>query len=142
MSYPVLIFSADKLRGRIIQTVLLRTGVESLLLETISQTRGVLTEHAPYIAILDTNGCFSEEIKLLNNLCEALEQTSLILLGNTPILDRFEDPIIRRALCLSDPLDPEVIVAKVKEFLSREVKEKLPEDRPLEEELKEFLRLD
>ena len=142
MLYPVLIFSADKLRGRIIQEVLMRSSVDSLLLGTISQVRGTLIERAPDVAILDTNGCFSEEINHLSNLCGALEQTSVILLGDAPIIDRFDGPVIRRDLCLSDPLNPKLIVAKVKGLLSLKVKEKRPEDSPLEEDLKEFLGLD
>ncbi len=142
MLYKVFIFSADKLRGRIIQKVLLRTGVESLLLETISQIGDAIAEHAPSVAILDTNSCFPEEINHLRNQCWALEQTAVILLGDAPIMDSFKGPVIRRDLCLSDPLNPELIVAKVKELLSLKVKEKRPEDSPLEEDLKEFLRLD
>jgi len=45
-------------------------------------------------------------------------------------------------LVLSDPLDPELIVAKVKEVLSLSVKGKSSEGDTLEEDLKHFLKLD
>ncbi|GAH14791.1 unnamed protein product [marine sediment metagenome] len=71
-----------------------------------------------------------------------LEHTPVMLLGDRSITDRFEGSGIREELVLSDPLDPELIVAKVKEALSLKVKEKPSESDTLEEDLKDFLNLD
>ena len=137
-----LIFSTDKIRGGIIQKVLKRGGFEALLLRTILGAKDAIVKHAPGIVIFDVSSYFSEEVNQIRNLCGTLEDTPVIVLGDRSITDRFEGTGIRQELVLSDPLDPELIVAKVKEVLSLKVKKSPPEDDTLEEDLKHFLKLD
>lgn len=137
----VVVFSAEPLRGRIIQEVLLRGGFESLLLQTIQQVKETFSLQSQDVAVLDTAGCFREEIKHLNNLCVAAAETAVILLGDGLVLERFEESATPAELRLIDPLDPNLIVEKVKELLSSKRKEIYSDDVALEEDLKGFLRL-
>lgn len=142
MSYPVLIFSADELRGGITQKILRRSGFEVLLLSKILGARDTIARHAPSVVIFDTYSCFSEEINQIRNLCRVLDHTAVIVLGDPSIIDRFEGPGIRRELCLSNPLDPELIASKVKGVFSSKAKERRSESDTLESDLKHFLKLD
>lgn len=142
MSDLVLIFSIDDLRGGITQKVLKRSGFEALLLRTILGAKDAIEKHAPGVVIFDISSYFSEEVNQIRNLCGTLEHTPIILLGDRSITDRFEGTGIREELVLSDPLDPELIVAKVKEVLSLKVNERPSEGDTLEEDLKHFLKLD
>ena len=137
-----LIFSTDKIRGGIIQKVLKRGGFEALLLRTILGAKDAIVKHAPGIVIFDVSSYFSEEVNQIRNLYGILEHTPVIVLGDRSITDGFGGIRIGVELVLSDPLDPELIVAKVKEVLSLKVKKSPPEDDTLEEDLKHFLKLD
>jgi hypothetical protein len=66
----------------------------------------------------------------------------VIVLGDQSIIDRFEGPGIRKELCLSNPLDPELIASKVKEVFSSKAREQRSESDTLEGNLKRFLKLD
>jgi len=142
VSNMVLIFSIDELRGGITQKVLKRSGFEALLLRMILGAKNAIAKHAPGVVIFDIGSYLSEEVNQIRNLCGTLEHTPVILLGDRSITDRFEGTGIREKLVLSDPLDPELIVAKVKEVLSLKVKENPSEGDTLEEDLKHFLKLD
>jgi DNA-binding NtrC family response regulator len=142
----VVVFSADPVRGRIIQKVLMRSRVEALVLETIEQAREAISRQVPGVAIFDTAGCFKGEINHLENLCGTLPQTAVILVGDGVVLERFEASATEKELRLPNPLDPELIAAKVGALLSLKMEEKRPEEkRPgessLENNLKGFLRL-
>ena len=143
MSYPdpVLIFSTDDLRGGITQKRLNRSGFEVLLLSKILGARDTIAKHAPSVVIFDTYSCFSGEINQIRNLCRTLEHTAVIVLGDPSIIDRFEGPGISKELCLSNPLDPELIASKVSEVFSSKAKEKCSESDALEADLKHFLKL-
>lgn len=141
MSSLVVVFSTDPVRGRIIQKVLMRNRVEALVLETIDQMKDAISMRAPGVAIFDTAGCFKGEIDHLGNLCGTLTRTAVILVGDGTVLERFEDSATRSELRLSNPLDPELIAAKVEALLSLKVEEKRSEDGSLEKDLKGFLGL-
>jgi len=140
--YPVIIFSADDLRGGITQKILERNGFEVLLLSKIFRARDNIAKHTPGVVIFDTYSCFSEEINQIRNLCRTLEHTVVVVLGDPSIIDGFDGPGIRKELLLSDPLDPDLIASKVKEFLSSRGNEKRSECDTLEGDLKHFLKLD
>jgi len=138
----VLIFSIDELRGGITQKVLKRSGFEALLLRMIMGAKNAIAKHAPGVVIFDIGSYLSEEVNQIRNLCGTLEHTPVILLGDRSITDRFEGTGISKELFLLDPLDPELIVAKVKEVFSLKVKEKFSEGDTLEDDLKHFLKLE
>ena len=143
MSSRVLVFSADELRGKIIRKVLDRNGFECLIFNRILETVDDIVQHSPEVAIVDTERCFSEEINHLRNICQTLKREAVIVLGKETVIDRFKGPRMRKVLCLSDPLDPELIALKIKEIVSRKKKKwKLTDSDRLEKTLKHLLHLD
>jgi DNA-binding response OmpR family regulator len=141
MSHPVLVFSADKIRGGITQRILKRSGFEVLLLSRILGARAAVANHAPRVVIFDTNSCYSDEINHIKNLCRTLDHTNVIVLGDPSVIEGFEGPGLRKELCLSDPMDPELVATRVREVLYRNAKEKTPEKDSLEQDLEQLLKL-
>ena len=141
MPYPIIIFSVDELRGGITKKVLERTGFQVLLLNTILGMRERIASHSPDVVIFDTYHCFAEEVRHLKNICGALDNTVVMLLGDPGITEGFQGPNVRRELLLSDPLDPDLIISKVKEVSSSRKEEQDSETNTLEGDLKDFLKL-
>jgi len=139
--YPIIVFSVDELRGRITKKILERNGFQVLLLNEILGMREKIAEHSPDVVIFDTYHCFAEEVRHLRNLCGALDNTVVMLLGDPAITEGFRGPNIRRDLRLSDPLDPDLIISKVKAASSSKKEEQNPKTDTLEGELKDFLKL-
>ena len=143
MSSRVLVFSADELRGKIIRKVLDRNGFECLIFNRILETGDDIVQHSPEVAIVDTERCFSEEINHLRNICQTLKHAAVIVLGKETVIDRFKGPRMRKVLCLSDPLDPELITSEINNIVSTNKKKwKLTESDGLEKTLKHLLHLD
>lgn len=147
MSSPAIIFSTDMVRTGITQKVLKRAGIESLPANRISEAREAIVDNVPRVVIFDTKGIFRDEINSLRNLCRSLRDTAVIVLGNRSIVDTFGvnsfgEEKIQKVFRLPDPLDPELIVSKVKEVLSSKTKEKRLQKDGLESNLKQFLKLD
>jgi hypothetical protein len=136
----VSIFSADDLRGRIIQKVLNRHGLECPIFNRILEAGGKIAQLAPKVVIFDTESCFSEELNHLRNLCQTLKHTVAIVLGEAVVVDGFKGPLFRRTLCLPDPLNPEFIANRVKELVSQK-NNTLTGNETLEKTLKKFLNL-
>ena len=142
MPYNVLIFSLDNFRGGVTKKILKRNGFEALLISKIVGIRDTIVKHAPGVVIFDTHSCFSEEVKQIGNLCRALKHTAVIVLGDPSFTEGFDGQSINRDRCLSDPLDPERIVSKVKEVLTSQANEKQSKGDDLLSSLKHFLKLD
>jgi DNA-binding NtrC family response regulator len=143
VSSKVLVFSADELRGKILEKVLNRQGFECLNFNRILGTRDEIAPHSPDAVIIDTERCFSEEINHLKNICQKLKHTTVIVLGKETVIDRFKGPRFRRGFCMYDPIDPELIAEKIEEIVSGKKKKwKLAEGDMFENTLKHLLRLD
>lgn len=141
MPEQVLIFSADEVRGGIARKILERNGFEVLLLGRILGLREAIAEHNPRVVILDTYGCIAEEIKQIKNLCQTLRHTLVILLGEPAIILGMEGTGPGNQLCLSDPLDPDLFVTKVREAFSSKAKGTQTETGALEKDLEHLLKL-
>lgn len=143
MSSRVLVFSADELRGKILEKVLDRKGFECLIFNRILETVDEIAQHSPDVVIVDTERCIPEEINHLRNICPKLKHETLIVLGKGTVIDRFKRPRIRNGLCLSDPIDPELIAAKIEEIVAwKKKKWKLTDRDVFEKNLKHLLHLD
>jgi len=138
VSDSVLIFSADALRGKIIKKVLNRNGLDCMIFNRILEAGNAISEHAPKVVIFDTEGCFSEEMNHLKNICRTFKHAVAIVLGDAVILEAFGGHFTRRASCLPDPLDPELICTKVREAIQ---KKKCLGSDALEKTLRRFLNL-
>lgn len=141
MSFRVIIFSPDKLRGAIIREILQRSGFKALLLNRAIKAKQAIAEYGPPVVIFDTKDCLTDEISLLTNFFRSLQGTQIIMLGNPSVIEMLGGPGIQQNLSLTDPLDPELIVSKVKEALSDDATRKAIEGKELEADLKQFLRL-
>ena len=142
MSSTVLVFSADKLRSNILKTILCRSGFEALFFTRILDAGRAIAQHTPEVVIFDTVGCFAEEINKVMNLCRTQAHTSAMVLGAATVLERFERPLIRSEFCLCEPLDPELIVTKLKELIMLHKEERGAGCDTLEKDLKHFLNLE
>ncbi len=143
MSSRVLVFSADELRGKIIKKVLDRHGFECLTFNRILETGDDIVQHSPAVVIVDTESCFSEEINHLRKIYQTLKHEAVIVLGKETVIDGFKGSRFRKVLCLSDPLDPDLIAVKIEEIVSQKKKKwKLNESDELEKTLKHLLYLD
>jgi DNA-binding response OmpR family regulator len=139
--YPIIVFSVDKLRGGITKKILERNGFRVLLLNEILGMREKIAGHTPDVVIFDTYHCLAEEVRHLKNFCGSVDNTVVMLLGDSAITERFRGPNIRGDLRLSDPLDLDLIVSKVKEVFSSRQDEQNQGTDTLEGELKDFLKL-
>ena len=142
MSATVLVFSADQLRSNILKTILSRSGFEPLFFTRILEAGRAIARHTPEVVIFDTVGCFAEEINNLRNLCRLQADTVAIVLGAAAVVEGFKGPLIRSDLCLSEPLDPELIVTKLKELMMFQEEEKCADNDTLEKNLKHLLNLE
>ena len=142
MTSTVLIFSADKLRSNIIKTILCRNGFEALLFTRFLEADQAIAQYTPEVVIFDTVGCFAEEINNVMNLCRTQAHTSAMVLGAATVLESFEDPLIRSEYCLCEPLDPELIVTKLKALIVLHKEERCAGCDTLERDLKHFLNLE
>lgn len=138
---PVIVFSVDEIRGGITKKILERNGFQVLLLDKILGLRDRIVGHAAGVVVFDTCRCIAEEVRHLKNLCGILENRTVILLGDPTIIDGFQGPGVSAGLRLSDPLDPDLIVSKVKEASLPVPAGPSPEKVTLEDELRELLKL-
>jgi DNA-binding NtrC family response regulator len=139
----VLVFSADELRGKILEKVLVRKGFECLIFNRILEAAEEIAPHSPEVVIVDTERCIPEEINHLRHICQKLKHEMVIVLGKETVIDRFKRPRIRNTLCLCDPIDPELIAAKIEETAAWEKKKwKLTDRDVFEKNLKHLLHLD
>ena len=143
MSSGILVFSADDLRGKILKKVLDRNGFECLVFKRILETSDDIYKHSPAVVVIDTERCFSEEVNHLRNICQSLKDVAVIVLGKETVIDRFKGPRMGKVLCLSDPLDPELIISETREIVSgNQRKWKIAQGDGLEKTLKHLLHLD
>jgi len=154
MPVPVIIFSADEIRGKIIFNALQYKGFEALLYNRTINAGSIIKDNTPSVIILDTKGFSPNELIFFRSEYPHLSDTSLIVLANPSEIDNPEFKDIKAELCKSDPLDTELIIYKVKTLLelksevksqkSEETgnKESGDEEQSLEDDLKRFLDLE
>jgi DNA-binding NtrC family response regulator len=145
MAFPVIIYSADKSRGGILHKILKRNGLSSLWENRLNETQAAVQTHHPDIFIADIKNALKNEIVFLTNICLKLQGAFLIVIGGSMDIDTFEkqvsELVLENNLRLTDPLSPELIVAKVKEVLSLREQPQQAQQTDLEFDLKQFLKL-
>jgi DNA-binding NtrC family response regulator len=143
VSSRVLVFSADELRSKILKKVLDRNGFECIIFNRILETHDEIVPYSPEVVIVDTERCFSEEIDHLKNICKKLKYASVIVLGKDTVIDRFRAPFFRKYICLSNPIDLDLIVLKIEKIVSEKRKKwKFTDNDIFEKTLKHLLHLD
>ena len=141
MSFQVVVFSPDNFRGVIIKEVLQRSGFETLFLNRVVRAREATAEYSPHCLIFDTKDCLTDEISQLTHFFRNFQGIQIIVLGDPSTIENVEGFGLWQHLFLADPLDPEIIMLKVKGAVSPRVSRKQTEDGKLETILKRLLKL-
>ena len=92
MSFQVVIFSLDELRGGIIREILQRTRLKARLYNRATIAKMAITEYNPRVVILDIKGCMASEIRILANSIQNLDSTQIIALGDPSVMETIEGP--------------------------------------------------
>lgn len=147
MPVPIIIFSKDAVRGRVILNALRFKGFEALFYDGIINADNVIGKNTPSVVIFDTKGVSQNELDYFKLAYPILSNSSLIVLVNPSEVHNLELQDIRAELCRPDPLDIELIISKVKALLSSGIKEPGGEEsgddeQRLEDDLKKFLDLE
>ncbi|MBF0539130.1 MAG: PBP1A family penicillin-binding protein [Nitrospirae bacterium] len=127
MSVPVLIFSADNIRGRIVLKALKHNGIDARLfgnnfelLDGLGEIKGhsiVIFDTKQYYSGFAPYSCEAREFEFLDSLRVSHPRCYVIVLSDASLVPMFIQKGFQTDLCLSDPLDPELICLKVKEIL-------------------------
>ena len=142
MSYPVIIFSADDIRGGITKQILKQNNIEALGVSRILEARDTIVKHTPVVTIFDTKNALPDEIAFLKNFYRTLKECVVIVLGSTSLMEKFEGSGLDKNVLLADPFDPELIVSTVRKILQSKTKAKSVKRNILEKDLKQFLKLE
>ncbi len=142
MSYPVIIFSADDIRGGITKQILQQNNIEALCVSRILEARDTIVKHTPVVTIFDTKNALPDEIAFLKNFYRTLKECVVIVLGSTSLMEKFEGSGLDKNVLLADPFDPELIVSTVRKILQSKTKAKSVKRNILEKDLKQFLKLE
>ncbi|MBF0345923.1 MAG: PBP1A family penicillin-binding protein [Nitrospirae bacterium] len=117
MAVPVLVFSVDDIRGRIVLKSLQHNEIEAKRYNNnldLLDALNAIKVHS--IVIFDTRQYYSKEFEFLETLRVTHPRCSIIVLSEAALLHMFIQKGFRADFCLSDPLDPEQICFKVKEI--------------------------
>jgi len=154
MSSPVIVLTSDSIRGSILKKILTQSGFKVLWFKNYYDARVALDEHVPRAVVFDAKGLHSREAGSLAKLRDKLPDAGIIVLAEAGAIPTFEAEGCPSDLCLPEPIDPELVVSKVKEIVSSPPVERTSDGNAGNESgketgketvidfLKQFLRLD
>jgi len=146
MASPVIVLSADHIRGTILKKILSCGSFDVIWFKTFLEAEEVLGKYDPSVVIFDSKGLQAREAGLVEKLRSNLPGTFIIALVESGAMPLCEAEASPRVLWLPEPFDPELIVSKVKEIVSAPPVNRASDTKPdkdaLVTSLKEFLRLD
>ncbi|MBF0565225.1 MAG: PBP1A family penicillin-binding protein [Nitrospirae bacterium] len=117
MSVPIVIFSIDDTRGKLLQKVLLHDGLHSKLITRNFELGTVLNRHVPSIVIFDTKNYYSRDFDYLRNVCRAYPAVSVVALAEDSLVPVLIGVGVRSDLCIREPFNPELILLKTRELV-------------------------
>jgi penicillin-binding protein 1A len=120
MSSSVVVYSPDDIRGRIVSKILRVNGIKSLLFSSHFEVKEAIVRNSPPIVILDLKKNVPSELNFLETLSYKLSEATIIALADTSSVHVLENLGLTNLLCVSDPLDPELILSMVKDTLAGE----------------------
>jgi len=136
MSAPILIFSADAVRGNVLMKVLQQSNFDILLYNKIVKAENIIKKNNPSVVILDIKTFFSKEVEYLRKGLLFVE-SMFIVLAEPSASYAFGLDSTSNIQFLPDPIDPELLVSKITELFSSKDKENY-----LENDLKHLLNLE
>lgn len=125
MSFSVVVFSSDAIRGALLSRVFQENGFEVVLFKNLHTAENILKTKAPALVVLDETGYFRTELEHFSSVSGLMVGVSVLVIANTPPDGSLSLGNIPVEWCLSHPLDLPFIVTKAKELLTvkRESKE-------------------
>jgi penicillin-binding protein 1A len=120
MSSSVVVYSPDDIRGRIVSKILRVNGIKSLLFSSHFEVKEAIVRNSPALIILDLKKNVSSELNFLETLSYELSEATIIALADTSSVHVLENLGLTNLLCVSDPLDPELVLSMVKDTLAGE----------------------
>ena len=119
MPVPIIIFSVDSIRGRIILNTLRFNGFDAVLHNRIIHAKEIIRKNTPSIVILDTKELSPNELDFFRAAYPVLSNSTLILLASPSIVKSLDLCDIKTELCRTNPLDAELIISKVEALLAQ-----------------------
>ncbi len=118
MSVPVLIFSAESIRGNILFNALRQKGYDVRLHDKTINAENIISASGPSVLILDVKSYYTKELEFFLSAKQVFSGSSLILL--TALTQGIPVEFINTKVdaCLPDPLDVHLILAQVRELQS------------------------
>jgi len=120
MSSSVIVYSPDDIRGRIVSKTLKASGIKTFLFSSHFEVKEAISGHSPAVIILDLKKKVSGELNFLETLSYKFSEATIIALSDTSNAHVLENLGLTNLLCVSDPLDPELILSMVKDTLAGE----------------------
>jgi len=118
MSYQVIVFSTDRIRGGILKKVLQDDKIKILLVAGIIDLETAISSHDPGVVILDTHDTIKSEAVYLKKLSCAIKNRVIFFLGDAAALETFSKDAHCPMVLFPDPFAPERITAKSREILA------------------------
>ncbi|MEO5357628.1 MAG: PBP1A family penicillin-binding protein [Nitrospirae bacterium YQR-1] len=115
MAVAVVVFSIDKTRGNLLLKILQSGALKAQHIKTVFDLERAVSKHAPSIIIFDSKYHFSKNYTIVGTLRSKLPKATIIVLCEPYTEHIFTEMGIRPDMCMTDPLDPEMILAKTKE---------------------------
>ncbi len=125
MSIPVIVFSMDTVRGRIITMALRMNGFKPLLLGTYYEIIKEVGRQRPRILVFDTVKCSVKELELLRELYTDLPDPTLIILADQSYYNTLIDYGVSKFSIITDHYDPVKIVLRAREINAVKAKRKV-----------------
>lgn len=138
----VVILSADKVRGSLVQKVLQQRGLTVRLFRSYSGAEDSFSEHLPKVIVFDAKSFFVTEASLPAKIQQSLPEATLVVLADAAAFPMLEAQGIDQEFCFADPLDLELMADKVCEAAAAKKKSRAPRKEYLINDLKRFLKLD
>jgi penicillin-binding protein 1A len=118
MVFPIVVYSPEKIRGKIIERTLRLRGVKAQLFTTHFELKEAILKRSTPVIVIDAAVNFANEVNFIKTLAHQLPKTALIVLGamsDESVLERKRLPVARY---LPDRIDPDLILSTVRDELA------------------------
>jgi len=114
MRHPVIVYSLDDIRGRIVFNTLKVSDIESRLSATHYEAQEAIDAHGTHLIIFDAKRNFSNELRAIKRLSIDYPDTTIIVLCSPSDVTVLENLGLENVRYVPDPLDPELILTMVR----------------------------
>jgi len=114
MPQPVIVYSKDNIRARIIAQTLKVNGIPTQILTTHFEVKAAVQRHAPNIVILDMTDNFLVELNFLTVLATDFPKTTFIAQTHPPDISVVKKSKLKNVRAAPEPIDPALILKTVR----------------------------